>query len=129
MKVLIVDDDENNVLLHKTVIRRLAPDSIIETAQNGKIGLDKCIKSKVEFDIIITDYNMPVMNGGEMIKEIKKICPNIISICITSDSIYKHEEEFDYNLQKPVIKENIKQIMEEIRLNLVKLLLKRSIKK
>ena len=125
MRFLICDDDPMNLLLHKTVIRRLSPDAEIQTANNGKDGLWKVKLSSFRYDIIITDYNMPQMNGGEMVREIRKIQPSIIAICITSDSTYKHEDEFDYSLQKPVVKNDIKGIMEEIRTNLIKLLLKR----
>jgi len=50
-------------------------------AENGLEGLQKYKKEK--FDIIITDLSMPVMNGVEMLKEIKEISTKQ-SIIITS---------------------------------------------
>ena len=104
MKILICDDNESNRLLHKTVIRRLAPDSIIETAIDGEVGLWKARFASISFDLIVTDYNMPKLNGGEMIQEIRKFQPKILSICITSDDTYKHETEFDFSIRKPITK-------------------------
>jgi len=43
--------------------------NIIE-AENGKIGLE-CYKNENP-DIIISDINMPEMNGIEMVREIRK---------------------------------------------------------
>ena len=49
----------------------------IDTAQNGQIALEKYEqyyeKNAYHYDIIITDINMPVMSGVELIKEIHKI--------------------------------------------------------
>ena len=41
-------------------------------AQNGQEGLELFKKYENEIDLIITDVNMPILNGLDMIKEIKK---------------------------------------------------------
>lgn len=41
-------------------------------AENGAQGLELFKKYESEIDLIITDVNMPIMNGLEMIREIKK---------------------------------------------------------
>lgn len=41
-------------------------------AENGLEGLELFKKHEEEIDLIITDVNMPQMNGLDMIKEIKK---------------------------------------------------------
>jgi YesN/AraC family two-component response regulator len=117
MKILIIDNDKDNLLLHKIVIRRLASDSIIKTANNGEEGLAIAKEATEPFDLIITEYLMPKMNGGDMIEAIKKFQPDILSLCITSDTLFKHEKEFDFSLQKPIHKEDVRSI-------LIKLLLK-----
>ena len=53
----------------------------ITVAEDGEDGL-KCFKNK-HFDIVLTDINMPNMNGLEMAKEIKKI-DNTIPILVLS---------------------------------------------
>jgi len=60
----------------------------IISAENGQEGLEKFKQNKI--DIVITDINMPIMNGLEMAKEIKKISPNtpIIVTSAYSDSDY-----------------------------------------
>ncbi len=55
--------------------------SSLETAKDGQEGLTKYQSSK--FDLVITDINMPRMNGIEMIENILKINP-AQSIIVTS---------------------------------------------
>ena len=55
-------------------------------AQNGQEGLELFKAHENEIDLIITDVNMPVMNGLDMVKEIKKININIPIIVATAFS-------------------------------------------
>lgn len=52
-----------------------------DTAENGKVALEK-IKTE-DYDLIITDINMPIMDGVTLSKEIRKINPNL-PIVVTS---------------------------------------------
>jgi len=51
----------------------------VEIAEHGQIGLEKYKKRLAQkqsaYDLIITDINMPVMNGIEMIHAINEINP------------------------------------------------------
>lgn len=53
----------------------------VDLAKNGQEGFDKLIQER--YDIVITDILMPIMNGIEMIEEIKKLCPEQ-AILVTS---------------------------------------------
>ncbi len=78
LKVLYVEDE---IILRDTTCNSL--NSILKeivVADNGKEGLEKFDDS---FDLIITDLSMPIMNGMEMIREIRKI-NQIIPIIITT---------------------------------------------
>ncbi len=97
----------------------------VETASNGEEGLEKFKKGK--FDLIITDINMPKMNGIEMIKEIKKIDKRIPVIVITAFSDFKYLVEciklgvYGYIL-KPI---DINQLLEVLNTVLEKIKLRR----
>lgn len=58
--------------------------STLYTAKNGQEGLDSYRKNRP--DIILTDIQMPVMNGIEMAQEIKKITPDQPVVFITAHS-------------------------------------------
>ena len=67
MRVLIVEDDK---VLAKTIEQILIPKYDIDHAYDGEEGLlytKQCI-----YDIIILDIMMPVMNGYEMLAELRK---------------------------------------------------------
>jgi len=71
IRVLTVDD---SVVVRRLVTDVLASDPAIEvvgTAPNGKIALDKIAQLKP--DVVTLDIEMPVMDGLQTIKEIRKI--------------------------------------------------------
>jgi len=86
MKVLYVEDDENIRIEVKRYLEKIF--SIVDSAQNGKIGLEKYKKS--HYDIVISDISMPVMNGLDMSREIRSLdeSQEIIIISAYSSSEY-----------------------------------------
>lgn len=74
-------------------------------AQDGQEGLELFKKYQDEIDLIITDVNMPNMNGLEMVKEIKKINMNIPIIVATAFSNKEYLlEAIDIGVDKYVLK-------------------------
>ena len=74
-------------------------------AENGQEGLELFKKHENEIDIIITDVNMPILNGLEMVKEIKKINLNIPIIVATAFSNKEYLlEAIDIGVDKYVLK-------------------------
>ena len=74
-------------------------------AEDGAQGLQLFKDYESEIDIIITDVNMPNMNGLEMIREIKKINPNIPIIVATAFSNTEYLlEAIDIGVDKYVLK-------------------------
>ncbi|MDY0321588.1 MAG: PAS domain S-box protein [Arcobacteraceae bacterium] len=61
----------------------------VEMAVDGRDGLEKFRNEN--FDLVITDINMPYMNGFEMLREIKLLKPETPAIII---SAYSQEEYF-----------------------------------
>lgn len=61
----------------------------VDTAKNGKDGLTKfeeAKKSKNPYDLVISDINMPIMNGIEMLSEIRKLDAEVPFIYTTARS-------------------------------------------
>jgi len=80
LKVLFVEDNDT---ARETISRLLKRFFVnLETASNGREGLEKFKEKK--YDLVITDINMPYMNGIEMLKEIKKLHEDVYSIVVTA---------------------------------------------
>ena len=78
---LIADDDELIILIIQNYIKKLGLQNIIniEAAQNGKIALDKYkLKNQSDdpFDIILLDWEMPIMNGIDVAEKIERLVSN-----------------------------------------------------
>ena len=58
-RLLLVDDNELNALLARRVMETIGFD--VEVAENGAVALDRFVAG--EFDIVLMDCQMPVMNG------------------------------------------------------------------
>lgn len=107
-KILIVDDDNVTLSILKQVLYKANHD--VTTAIDGEEAI-QYVKNDV-YDIIVTDFNMPGMNGIELTKEILKINPQSVIILITAYISVKAALEsiklgaFDY-LTKPVDKEEL----------------------
>ncbi|MDX1829687.1 MAG: PAS domain S-box protein [Lutibacter sp.] len=115
-KVLIAEDEEVNVLYLETIIHAFADCTIIH-AKNGKEAVD-IIKQDKTINIILMDLKMPVMNGFEATKEIKKIRPNAIIIAQTAYSTNNEKEKaLEYGcsefISKPIDKEKIKTVLKK----------------
>lgn len=70
MKVLVVDDSVTMVLSLKTTLTMNGFE--VETANNGQAALDK-LKAGIKPNLIVTDVNMPVMGGLEMIGKVRAL--------------------------------------------------------
>ena len=70
--ILLVDDNQDGLLVRRTVLEELGYG--VSTARNGEEGL-KLFES-ADFDVVVTDYRMPRMNGAELIQRIRKVNPN-----------------------------------------------------
>jgi len=77
--ILIVDDDENLLLSFERNFRR---SYTVLTAMSGKEGLQKIIDNK-KIALVISDMNMPEMDGIEFLSKVKKISSTITRIMLT----------------------------------------------
>jgi len=110
LTILCVEDSKSTRLLYKNLFSALFKEVLL--ASDGKEALTFCHKDKV--DMILTDYDMPHMNGIELSKEILKInkSQKIIIISAYNETDYFIELiKIGVNgfIQKPL---NLKQIYE-----------------
>jgi YesN/AraC family two-component response regulator len=83
--ILIVDDEEDvQNALKMTIERSKLFDCKIFVANNGKEALTK-LESE-EFDLVLSDFRMPVMDGIEFLDRVREKYPDTIRILITGNS-------------------------------------------
>ena len=70
--VLLVDDNCDGLLVRRSLLEEIG--CTVEVAHNGEEGLK--LYQSANFDVVVTDYRMPRMNGVEMIALIRQTNPN-----------------------------------------------------
>ncbi|SRR6266511_886046 len=103
--ILIVDDEANQRLMVEQALRALSFDWSISTAASGQEAL--AALTLCAPDLIITDYHMPLMNGLELIAQVRerRISSRIILItAYSSPELYDAAQRLhvDHYLTKPV---------------------------
>jgi len=88
--ILIVDDSATMIMSLKAALEMHG--FKVETASNGQVALDK-IKSGLKPNLIITDINMPVMDGLEFIRNVRPILRFTPILILTTESEQKKREE------------------------------------
>ncbi len=86
--ILLVEDDESTNEALCSLLTMQFPRVSVYSATDGKTGLD-CFRSNLP-DVVITDINMPEMNGVEMLKNICSIKADTRIVVVTahSDELY-----------------------------------------
>ena len=107
-KILVVDDSKLARKYFKTALTSAG--AIVTIAHNGKEALDLCLKN--DFDLILSDIEMPVMDGFEFIKECNTQGIRIPRVMITRADIDKFlklaiENDIGNILSKQVKKEEL----------------------
>jgi len=85
MRFLVVDDFDTMVRIIKNVLGELGHNDVV-TARNGEQAYQILTKNKIDF--IISDWNMPVMTGIELLKKVKATpaMANIPFLMVTAEA-------------------------------------------
>jgi len=84
VSVLIVEDDPESREMLFDIIRHRFPDVLLFVAENGDAGLKSFNLNQP--DVVITDINMPIIDGIRMTAEIKSLIPSTEVIALTAYS-------------------------------------------
>ncbi len=69
MKILVVDDSSTMRRIIKNTLARLGHKDVLE-GENGVEGWNQLDQNE-DVDVLITDWNMPEMNGLELVKKVR----------------------------------------------------------
>ena len=83
MKVLLVDDSKTMRNIQKKVLTQLGYETLIE-AEDGQQALQQVEAESP--DLILLDWNMPVMNGMEFLKEFRSTNKTTPVIMVTTEA-------------------------------------------
>ncbi len=89
VQALVVDDNETNRLILQEMLKSI--EVIPVTVASGREALDK-LKNNHSFKLIITDYQMPEMNGVELIRQVRNMATHKNMPIILLTSVEKNEE-------------------------------------
>lgn len=110
--VLVAEDNPVNMMLVRSIVKKILPEAILIEAANGIEAYKFCQKTTP--DIILMDIQMPEMNGYEATKAIRDISPEMTVpiIAITAGNVKGEKEKcievgMDDFLSKPIREENI----------------------
>ena len=96
-KILMADDDQEDIDLFKDVLADLGVELEMEVAGNGIELLKLLEKSEVLPDMIFLDLNMPLKNGMQCLQQVRvNQLWNDIKIIILSTSSHKDQVKAAY---------------------------------
>jgi excisionase family DNA binding protein len=88
LRVLVVDDEES---IRELLVKALE-DYDVDTAPDAATALDH-IRERGHYDLLISDLNMPGMDGLSLIKEVRQLKSSVPVIIVTGYS--SHESAID----------------------------------
>lgn len=91
-KILVVDDEVGM----RDVIKDLLTDEGYEVveAEDGKDALDKILASEEPFHLLVTDLDMPRLNGRQLMERLGGSIPTIVTSGTFGDGSNPSEREF-----------------------------------
>lgn len=114
-KILFVDDEVPILDMIEEFFSEFGEEYKIYTATNGSEALE--ILKDEDIQVIVTDVQMPVMNGLELCREIRKFDQTSAIIALTAfQKLFRYmqcrQEGFDDCLKKPFNPEELKEIVD-----------------
>lgn len=122
--VMVVEDEP---LIKENIITKIHNANslfkVIYAASNGQEALTHM--DKYHPDVLITDIQMPVMNGLELIEQVKKRYPNMECIILTGYNEFEYARKAMKNgvqeyLLKPLKQEQISDVLKTLQARLLK---------
>jgi len=115
-RILFVDDDTDLLSVGEKIIERLGYHVIPHSDSAEALALFKDLPN--QFDLVITDFKMPKLNGAELSREILKINPDLpVIMCSGYSSTFSEEDAekigIKWFVRKPLLKKDFAAIIEE----------------
>jgi PAS domain S-box-containing protein len=118
LKVLVAEDNTMNQFYIRQLLNNLNVE--VDIAENGEEAVEKYQNSKDEYDLILMDMHMPVLNGFEAILKIRKsheYSHKKVPIVVCSADVFPESRKnaikagIDFYLTKPLHEDAIKEVL------------------
>ncbi len=113
LTILIAEDEYNNFMVLEEYFNHST--TTILHATNGLEAVEMCMQNPA-IDLVLMDIKMPVMDGIEAFREIKRLRPDLPVIAQTAYALEKEKRQFlelGFNnyIAKPILKESLFKII------------------
>jgi len=112
-RILFVDDDATILQGLRRILRPMQDEWETEFSSSGQLALQ--ILGKAHFDIVVSDMRMPIMDGAQLLNEVKNKFPDTIRIILsgqaTETAILRAAGSMHQYLSKPCNFENLKTVI------------------
>ena len=109
MSCLIVDDSRMSRMMITKILANAHPEWLLVEAADGQQAIEKAAER--EFDIILLDYNMPVMDGGQAAEQLRPMFPDAKISLLTAnvqESIINLAKQLKIDfIPKPITEEKV----------------------
>ncbi|MGE5328891.1 MAG: response regulator [Deltaproteobacteria bacterium] len=111
-RLLIVDDSERIRDALTDILRKVFNEYQIDNAKNGKEAIEIVEVAENPYDLIITDLNMPFMNGYELVQKLRAIdrYREVYIIGYSSKMVINYREK-GFNSHVNKLEGNIRQLI------------------
>jgi len=116
LRVLLIDDDRvTGLTMQHYLNEKVAHFQFVGTAETGV----SILESNPSWDVVISDYVLPGMDGGAFLKKAKELQPKLKTILITGydpediDLVLK-KNNIDHFIAKPVSVDSVQYALETI---------------
>jgi len=106
MKILIAEDEPFNITVLEEMVKIFYPQAVIEQSKDGVIAYEMLQKNS--YNLLLSDINMPNMDGYELVEKIKKeLKLSLPCVAVTAFAIQGDKEKlllagFDDYISKPI---------------------------
>ena len=119
LDILVVEDEKTIRDWIVYTISNISKDfNVLSSATNGKEAYDLALKLKPQ--VIISDIKMPIMNGIELTREVKKVIPNIHVILLTNYAEFSYAQNaircgvYEYFIKSEIRQIELKEVLTKI---------------
>lgn len=114
IRILLVEDDKDDQFFFKNAVDEIHPKIVVHIVESGAEAIAQM--DDLAPDIIVSDYNMPIMNAYHLWQAIARIKPGIPFITMSANANLQPEEGFQptYLFEKPDSYDGLKELLSRL---------------